>query len=482
MNSPFTLDRPNKSAGMAMNHSRRIACLAALAASVTAALAVAAEPPRNPRGVFVEEVRNDQPAFLVRVDVDRPNRVFFAGEELRVRVKTDRDGYLYLLYCDAANQVSCLFPNAFETDNRIAANKEVVVPQPVQAGAQGFRIKVGAPFGEELLKAIVCTEPLPPATLAYLMKAAQATAARGGARGAIVEQVKSANWAEHHVAIVSKDSAASTAPAGPRRIALCIGISDFADEQIRDLAVGHRDASAMAEVLQQRCGFERAWVLANEQASRKNIEHAICRQLPSFTRPGDTVVIYWSGHGARCADTDGDEKDGFDEYLVPHDGQLTDAEAVRRTMILDDTFGRWLQELDGRRVLVILDTCHSGGQGQEKSIKPLIGQPAAASSFDFLDGELQRIKDIGQRETALLASSAASQVSFERREGDLSTMTYFLLAQLQAGSEPLELREVHARLQSSVAEYVEKAFPGTTQTPLLMDNLAAPLLLRPAAN
>ena len=68
------------------------------------------------------------------------------------------------------------------------------------------------------------------------------------------------------------------------------------------------------------------WSLANEQATRANIEHAIRRHLPAVTRPGDTVLIYWSGHGSRCADTDGDEKDGFDEYLVPHDGRVSDVE------------------------------------------------------------------------------------------------------------------------------------------------------------
>jgi hypothetical protein len=148
-------------------------------------------------------------------------------------------------------------------------------------------------------------------------------------------------------------------------------------------------------------------------------------------------------------------------------------------MVLDDTFGRWIQELDGRRVLVVLDTCHSGGQGQEKSLRTA-STPAAPArgAFDFLDGELARMKDIGQRETALLASSAASQVSFERREGDLSTMTYFLLGQLQADSRPLELKDAFAGLQSDVAKYVEATFPGTTQTPVLVNNLASPLYLR----
>ena len=148
----------------------------------------------------------------------------------------------------------------------------------------------------------------------------------------------------------------------------------------------------------------------------------------------------------------------------------------------NDTFGRWVQELDGRKLLVILDTCHSGGQTTlEKSLAKGLGDPLPAGDarFDFLDGELERAKDIGQRETALLASSTASQVSFERKEGDLSTMTYFLAAHLRHGSGPVSLRDVFSLLKLSVAQYVEKNFPGTTQTPILVDNLTGPFYLRP---
>ncbi|HEX5103908.1 MAG TPA: caspase family protein [Pirellulaceae bacterium] len=443
-----------------------------------AALALAEEPERNPRGVLIEQVRNDQPAFMVRIDVDHADRVYHPGDELRVRVRSGENGYLYLLYCDAANRVSCLYPNAFHADNRVAANQDVFLPRPVAAGEEGFRITMGPPFGQELLKAVVFKEQLAPEMLARLMKSVESAAIQPGARGAVVEQVKSLDWAEHHVAIEMKAREAAGQPRTARRVALCVGISAFADPQIRDLAVAHRDAAEIAKSLQQRCGFDQVWGLVNEHATRANIEQAIRRQLPAATRPGDTVLIYWSGHGSRCADDGGDEQDGFDEYLVPYDGKLTNVETIRQSMILDDAFGRWIQDLDGRRVVVILDTCHSGGQGQGKSLPAAETAAAAPKGFDFLDGELSRIKDIGQRETALIASSAASQVSFERREGDLSTMTYFLLAQLNAEGGSLELKQVFDVLERDVPRYIERAFPGTTQTPLMLSNLSAPLYLR----
>mgnify|MGYP001073480424 CR=1 FL=1 len=51
-----------------------------------------------------------------------------------------------------------------------------------------------------------------------------------------------------------------------------------------------------------------------------------------------------------------------DENITVRDGEKV--EVAVPGMVLDDTFGRWVQELDGRQVLVVLDTCHSGGQTQ----------------------------------------------------------------------------------------------------------------------
>ena len=73
----------------------------------------------------------------------------------------------------------------------------------------------------------------------------------------------------------------------------------------------------------------------------------------------------------------------------------------------------------------------------------------------------------------------ANQVSFERKEGDLSTMTYFLVEQLNLGSESVTLLAAYENMKQRVAEYVEQMFPGTTQTPVLVDNLSPPFFLRP---
>lgn len=484
-------------------------------------------PGARARALTVEYIKNEQPQFYVRVEVDRPDRTYRVGDVLHATVRSERAGYLYLLYVDATGNCACVYPNSYQTQNQIPAGQPIVVPDP----AAPFRFRVSQPAGEELLKAIVSSEPLAELQLKELTKGF-ATPISAGQIAAVSKELNQkaiqveakdavdAGWAEHEVKLLTVADGGPVAAAGtpatggpavaagspgivvgpvsgpgpgnptavaggglpgkPQRVGLFVGVSDFRDPNIRDLSSAHRDAQVLGGVMKQSCGLDDVRVLVNEQATLQNVARGIRDWLPQTTRPGDTVFIYWSGHGGRCADVaNGDEKDGYDEYLVPHDGSL---DHVATTMLLDDTFGAWLQGLDGRKLVVILDTCHSGGQSvAEKSLSkglPIDLPMKAAAPFDFFDGELARTKDIGQRETAVLASSQAAQVSFERRERDLSIMTFCLVELLRSSNGPVSLQDAYRMLQQSVPAYVERAFPGSTQTPILVDYTTPPLYLR----
>jgi uncharacterized caspase-like protein len=227
---------------------------------------------------------------------------------------------------------------------------------------------------------------------------------------------------------------------------------------------------------------DKTYVLTNEKATLSNIRMYICEKLVQDTRPGDTVMIYWSGHGGRCASTAGN---AFDEFLVPYDGSLDSNDSVRRTMLLDKTMARWVQALDGRKVMVVLDTCHSGGFGagakgmkkkdDESFVKGIgnVGLDKWAQPH-FLADEMSRAKSIGQKDAAVLASSTAKQVSFERRDKTLSVMTYFVVDYVKSSKGPLTLEQVYKGIEKKVPEYVEKEFEGTTQTPVFSDQAVVP--------
>jgi len=108
------------------------------------------------QGVFLDEIRNARSSFSVQVNVDQPDRVYAKDELLRVTVTSSEDGYLYLFYREAEGNVAMLYPNRFNKKNTILKNDPVVVP----AQDSIFQIRVDAPFGDELLKAVVSKKPL----------------------------------------------------------------------------------------------------------------------------------------------------------------------------------------------------------------------------------------------------------------------------------------------------------------------------------
>lgn len=466
---------------------------------------------KSARGVNVEPaVQNQQPAFMVRVNVDRPDGIYEEGQLMEVSVESEKSGYLYLLYKQADGSEKCLFPNQYDSDNSITAGRKITLPTT----STRFRLRIAPPLGDELLIALVTLKPL--SGQAFGGKSLTRSVVTDInldtliAKGVQVElRDKPAAWAEHSVRVrtVAK-SQRNSKPADHKRIGLFVGISDYADDRIGDLSICHTDAQVMAEVMRKVGRLNGIGLLVNQQATRKAIEQAF-EELKLKSKPGDEVFIYWSGHGASCADTNGDEADGRDEFLVTHDGNPED---IAGTMVLDDTLGRWVQALDGRKVCVILDACHSGGQATGKGVEgargglkspeaadggiirdaadlpsgvldSLFKGPAATAAgglggfgttpapADFLDSELGRIKDINQKDAAMLFSSASDQISAERRDGKLSVMTYFLVEKL-LGSSSLTLAEGYQHVRVEVPKYMQAHFPGREQTPQLIPEQA----------
>lgn len=82
--------------------------------------------------------------------------------------------------------------------------------------------------------------------------------------------------------------------------------------------------------------------------------------LESYKSNLDFVWIHYSGHGSYVQDTNGDEKDGQDECLVPCDYETNG-------MIPDDYIKSLFSYFNPRtRVICVFDCCHSGTMGDMK--------------------------------------------------------------------------------------------------------------------
>ena len=163
------------------------------------------------------------------------------------------------------------------------------------------------------------------------------------------------------VEIVKLGSFATDAPpaAASGRRALLIGIDDYM--HVHPLLGPVNDATAMKSFITGHLGYAERDIrmLLNAEATRDNILMAFEEWLIDGTAKGDDVFVFFSGHGFRQPDRDGDEADRYDETLVPVDVRVSTNGKISG-MITDDEMAVLMSRLSGRNAQVVVDACHSG--------------------------------------------------------------------------------------------------------------------------
>jgi hypothetical protein len=119
----------------------------------------------------------------------------------------------------------------------------------------------------------------------------------------------------------------------------------------------------MRALLRHLWGFDEVGVLTGREATARALDTQFHRFLVASRRAEDVVLFYYTGHGSFYPDESGDEPDGYDECLVSAEGLA----------LLDDTLGRWVDEIPARQITVVFDTCHAGTalRGPEEAEDPL---------------------------------------------------------------------------------------------------------------
>jgi hypothetical protein len=171
--------------------------------------------------------------------------------------------------------------------------------------------------------------------------------------------------------------AAAWLPAWGARRALLVGVEEYATPEYN--LKGVRDDIRLLEQSFADKGLfseKETKVLLDREATRANILKAFREWLIQGTSPGDTALFYFSGHGIQLWGESGHKmEDGMDEALTPYDGRALERQVQRKfrgrpgmaytlagteNVILDREIGELLQELKGRKVIFISDSCHSG--------------------------------------------------------------------------------------------------------------------------
>ncbi len=184
--------------------------------------------------------------------------------------------------------------------------------------------------------------------------------------------------------------------------ALCIGINDYPGTA-NDLSGCINDANDWATELAKQ-GFT-VDKLLDANATKAAMVAAIGGIIEGATK-GDSLIITYSGHGTWVPDSSGDEPDGRDEALCPHD--LTSKGAL----LDDEIHALFARRAAGVRIVLISDSCHSGSvtRGSEEDVDP--GVPR----IRFMPPEAWMSKK--NRPPASLRS-AATRSGFSRSGGDL---------------------------------------------------------------
>lgn len=147
------------------------------------------------------------------------------------------------------------------------------------------------------------------------------------------------------------------------RRAVVIGLGEQLDKSWGKIN-GDKDVPLVVSMLKSN-GFSDIATLTNSKATKTGIVDAF-NSLINRSQKGDIIYIQFSGHGQMMTDTNGDEKDGFDEAWIPYDAYLKYCSKDKGEKHLsDDEIAQYMTRLRSKIgnegvIAVVVDACHSG--------------------------------------------------------------------------------------------------------------------------
>ena len=230
--------------------------------------------------------------------------------------------------------------------------------------------------------------------------------------------------------------------------AVVIGIARYKNISPLPKAV-RNDARDVAAILTSNayCGYNQRNValLLDDDATLTRIRAALA-SVARTSRPNDTVIIFFSGHGALLGDPASPAS-----ALLPVE---CDGHAPDTTSLSEAEFSSTLQQIPAQRLLVLLDACHSGGAGSFKC-----QQAGESLTLGYSEKSLGRLAQGTGR--VLIASSRASEESHVLSNARNSVFTSHLLDALRGrtragGDGVIRVFEIF----NHVAQMVRRAVPG----------------------
>jgi len=233
------------------------------------------------------------------------------------------------------------------------------------------------------------------------------------------------------------DPAIDFAPEISTYRALIIGNNDYQDPERlwQPLKRAVSDARAVEGLLVAKYGFTD--VLRIENASRRELLHGL-RDFGKRINPGDSVLVYYAGHGFLDQSTQ-------KGYWVPVDAEGTDhASFVRNSTIRDE-----ISDISrkAKHTLLISDSCFSGTllKSGNRGIKIENKAPDYLASVN------------NKKSVQIITAGGMEYVDDDYRSSGHSPFTYFLKSELENNPHPvLTASELSQRVKLAVSNNVEQ--------------------------
>lgn len=225
-----------------------------------------------------------------------------------------------------------------------------------------------------------------------------------------------------------------------RQVGIFIGIDRY--KWVPQLHNARRDARAVAQTLREDYGYDEIIEVYDEQATRARILDEVSRIVENL-KGGETVFIYYSGHGE------------FDEtldrgYWIPVDARDR-SEFIPNSEVAD--YIAAMDKAGAAHVFLVSDSCFSGSfLGVTKSTRAV--RPVRARTGDHMRNYLEKLH--ASRTRVALTSGGNEPVLDGGADGH-SVFAYHLLRYLRSPEyRGFTATEMVARLQRDISYNAEQ--------------------------
>lgn len=402
---------------------------------------------------------------------------FRSGDQIRFHVRPNVDGFMYIvLDSENSNNPMLMFPRRGDEQNAVKKGEEITLPEKGRltfddvAGTESLKLVLSQKALElkpdttviaNAGRSVVVHEKQssdnfpshfkidfdaldPSRAIAFDTEPTSTMVTTAVEKPLVVDLLLKHQPREHSGTVTASGAAVTGSSPVTDKWAVVIGISKFKNPRW-DLNYPDKDAKDFANFLVQKCNFspDHVRVLTDQQATRERILTDIgSHWLPMNAKPNDLVCIYIATHGT-AANLDVARHN----FLMAHD---TDPLNPFATGIeLQDLSRNVVRRLQSKRVVLILDTCHSGAV-------ELAGAKALPSAATF------DMKDLLQGTGHLvIASAGANQIAHDSARYKNGIFTKHLMDGLSKHSklhDAFQYAQQHVAEESST-DYKEPQIP-----------------------